>query len=71
MFDPGGSTDRLRACPFLGTWRALLSEEFFVRAPDGTRGWSGFSRRMTSEYNFPESGATNTPYVLWSIAVYP
>ena len=71
MFDPGGSTDRLRACPFLGTWRALLCGEFFVRAPDGTRGWSGFGRRMTSEYNFCESGATNTPYVLWSIAVYP
>ena len=24
MFDPGGSQRRLRACPFLGTWRALL-----------------------------------------------
>ena len=24
MFDPGGSTGRLRACPFMGTWRALL-----------------------------------------------
>ena len=25
--DPGGSTGRLRACPFLGTWRALLCGE--------------------------------------------
>ena len=24
MFDPGGFKVRLRACPFLGTWRALL-----------------------------------------------
>ena len=24
VFDPGESTCRLRACPFLGTWRALL-----------------------------------------------
>ena len=34
MFDPGGSTGRLRACPFLGTWRALLCGETFVRALD-------------------------------------
>ena len=27
MFDPGGSQGRLRACPFLGTWRALLFSE--------------------------------------------
>ena len=25
VFDSGGYTGRLRACPFLGTWRALLS----------------------------------------------
>ena len=24
VFDPGGFTGHLRACPFLGTWRALL-----------------------------------------------
>ena len=23
MFDPGGCTDRLRGCPFLGGWHAL------------------------------------------------
>ena len=27
MFDPGGSQGRLRVCPFLGTWRALLCGE--------------------------------------------
>ena len=35
MFDLGGSTSRLRACPFLETWRALLSGELFVKAPAG------------------------------------
>ena len=27
MFDPGGSQDRLRACPFLGLWHVLLCGE--------------------------------------------
>ena len=31
-FDPGGSQGRLRACPFLGSWRALLCVEVNVRA---------------------------------------
>ena len=35
VFDPGDSTACLRACPFLGTLRALLCGEFFVRAPAG------------------------------------
>ena len=26
-FDPGGSRSRLRACPALGSWRALLGGE--------------------------------------------
>ena len=30
IFDPGGSKGLLRACPFLGTWRALLCEELLV-----------------------------------------
>ena len=34
MFDPGGSEGRLRACPFLGKWRALLCGEVHVRADD-------------------------------------
>ena len=32
VFDPSGSTGRLRACPLLGTGRALLCEEVHVRA---------------------------------------
>ena len=35
MFDPGGSQGRLRACPFLRSWRMLLCGEV-VRA--GTAG---------------------------------
>ena len=36
MFDPGGSQGRLRACPFLRTWRALLcGEAMRVRATGG------------------------------------
>ena len=32
-FDPGGSKGHLRACPFLGSWRALLCREIVrVRA---------------------------------------
>ena len=43
MFDSGGSTGRLRACPFGGTWRALLCEEIFVRALDEpTACWGGW-----------------------------
>ena len=40
VFDPGGSTARLRACSFLVGWCALLYGEVFIWAPDGTRGWS-------------------------------
>ena len=32
MFDLGGSQGRLCACPFLGSWRALLCGEVHVRA---------------------------------------
>ena len=42
VFDPGGSTDRLRTCPFLGRWRALLCGVVFIWPPNGTRGWSVF-----------------------------
>ena len=30
VFDPGGSTSRLRSCLFLGGWRAFLCREVFV-----------------------------------------
>ena len=32
MFDPGGCTGRLRACSFLGGWRALLYGEIRLDA---------------------------------------
>ena len=32
VFNPGGSTGRLRACSFLGTCRALLCRDIFVEA---------------------------------------
>ena len=47
VFDPGGSTGRPRACPFLGGRRALLCGKVFVWTPDGIRGWSVFGRRRT------------------------
>ena len=69
MFDPGGSTGRLHACPFLGTWRALLCGELFVRAPTGGDLEIFIARMRTAEYNFPKGGTSNS-YVLWSIAVF-
>ena len=39
MFDPGGSTGHLSACPVLETWRALLCGKVFDRELDCTRGW--------------------------------
>ena len=32
IFDPGGFQGRLRACPFLGSWRAIFCVEVNVRA---------------------------------------
>ena len=43
MFDPGGSEGRLRACPFLGTWRALLCGEV-MRVGAAGGGLQGFWR---------------------------
>ena len=71
LFGSGGSTGCLRACPFLGTWRALLCGEVYVRALDEAeaffRGW------MTLESSTCRSGAGGsfTPCVLRSIAVSP
>ena len=51
VFDPGGSIGRLRACPFLETWRALLWGEFFVRVVDEAitflGGWMTSSHELT------------------------
>ena len=41
VFDPGGSKGRLRACLFLGTWRALLCVEAIVRGLDETAAFFG------------------------------
>ena len=49
VFDPGGSTGRLRTCPFSGTWRELPFGEFFVRALDVAGAF--FERMKTSEYH--------------------
>ena len=50
MFDPGESTGRLCACPFLGTWRVLLCGEVLVRALDEAApffyGWMTRSHRL-------------------------
>ena len=50
MFDAGGFKGRLRACPFLGTWRALLCGEVLVLS-----GWwrsaAFFGRCMTRSHH--------------------
>ena len=60
MFDPNGSTGCLRACPFLRGWHALLCEEIFVRAPDGTRDWSSFLVDGYLGILFSERGTTGS-----------
>ena len=69
MFDSGSSIGRLRDCPLLGAWRALLCGEVLIgrrMVPDLEH---LFGRRMTSEYHFPERG-TSGSYVLRSFAVF-
>ena len=51
MFDPGGSEGRLRACPFLGTWRALLSGKGFF--------WNGWWRSAAFFRRVDDSGFKN------------
>ena len=36
-FDPGGSRGHLRACPFLGSWRALVCGEVIRAGPAGDK----------------------------------
>ena len=69
MFDPGGSTDRLRACPFLGTWRALLCGEVLVWAPGGDD-LKCFWQMHDSEHHLPKE-KTGDLYILRLIAVSP
>ena len=53
VFDPGDSIDRLRACPFLKRWSALLHVKVFLWAPDYTRRWSVFLVQGRPENNIP------------------
>ena len=73
FFDPGGCTGRLRACPFLGAWRALLCGEGFDWAPGGTRSWMEyFNGRMDDpDTIFRERDRRIVYAVLRSIAVSP
>ena len=47
MFDSDGLTGRLRACPLLGTWHALLSGDVIVGALDEAAAF--FGGRITRE----------------------
>ena len=67
MLDPGGSTGHLRACPFLGTWRALLCGEDLVWSPAGGD-LERFRLIHISEHHLPKE-RTSDPYVLRLIAV--
>ena len=62
MYDPGGSIGHLYACPFLGTWRALLCGEVLVWAPAGGD-LEYFWQMHYSEHHFPKK-RTSDPYVL-------
>ena len=67
MFDPGGSPGRLRACPILGTWCALLCGEALVRALDEV---AVFFRRMIDSESLScrrGTGESFTSYVSRSI----
>ena len=71
MFDPGGSQGRLRASPFLGTWRALLCGEGMraeAAGDDLQRFWSTDDSRSKLA---GEGGEPFTPYVSWSIGFSP
>ena len=70
VFDPGGCTGPSTQLPVSGrVTRVAYSMGSFGRCNAGSRGWSVFSRRRTSEYHFPERGTSNS-YVLRSIAVF-
>ena len=62
VFDPGGSTGHLRACPILGTWRTLLCGEVFVWAPTGGD-LKCFWQIHDPEHHLPKERAGD-PYVL-------
>ena len=62
VFDPGGSTGLLRACPFSGTWRALLCRGDLLRALEEAAAF--FGGRTTRElYCGRVTGESFTPHV--------
>ena len=55
MFDPGGFKGRLRAYPYLRTWRTLLCGDFFLfSSVAGGDLECFFYRRGSSDYHLPE-----------------
>ena len=73
MFDPGGFKGRLRAYPFLGTWRALLYGEVLVLerlVVIRSVLWQMMDDSESSCYR-RGTGKSFTLYVLRSIAVSP
>ena len=71
MFDPGGFKVRLRACPFLKTWRALVYGELFVRALDEAAAFFWQMDDSESSSCRRGTGESFTPYVLRSITASP
>ena len=57
VFHPGGSAGHLRACPLLGTWRALLCGKIFVRALDEAAAF--FGGWMTRSHHLAGEGHAN------------
>ena len=69
MFDPGGCHGRPRACPFLGTWRALLCGEV-VRVGTAGDDLQRFWRIDDSRFkNLQEKETNRLRRVLRSIAI--
>ena len=72
MFDPGGFEGRLRACQFLGTWRALLyGEVIFLERLVAICSVFGGSTTRDSKTFRSGAGELFTPYVWRSIAFPP
>ena len=64
MLDPGECSSRLCGCQFIGRRPALLGGGGRLRRYGGTRGWSIFVGRRTSNIIFQDKGKRfGTPYV--------
>ena len=61
MIQPGGSKGRLRACPFMGTWHALLCGEVIrFGAAEGDLQCFFVAGRRSAEYHSSERGTSNS-----------